>query len=257
MTVRLRKQSAIEFAPWPAKRNEMKGLLIETAETVRREARERLHPRITNPSWLVLRARRKLFTEWVARIDGTSLCVLDVGGRIQPYRPLLNGRIRDYCSLDRIVGPSVNVVGRAENLPLADNKFDVVFCTQMLQYVPNPQNVVNEIHRVLRPGGSLLLSAPAVFPRDGNPEYGRFLPSSLQLLLGNFAQVEIAAEGSTISGLLRTINVSLITFSPRLARSILRYTATPALNGLAWALEGLVRTDNDQLTANFSAFAQK
>jgi SAM-dependent methyltransferase len=235
----------------------MRGPLVETAETVRREARERLHPRLTNPSWLVLRARRKLFTEWVARIDGTALRILDVGGRIQPYRPLLNGRIRDYCALDRIVGPSVNAVGRAENLPFADNRFDIVFCTQMLQYVPKPQDAVDEIYRVLRPGGAVLLSVPAIFPRDADPEYGRFLPSSLQLLLRGFSYVEIAAEGSTISGLLRTLNVSLITFSPRLARSILRYTATPALNGLAWALEGLVRTDNDQFTANFSAFARK
>jgi hypothetical protein len=77
------------------------------------------------------------------------------------------------------------------------------------------------------------------------------------LLLRNFSSLEIAAEGSTISGLLRTLNVSLITFSPRLLRSILRYTATPALNGLALVLERLARTTNNQFTANFSAFARK
>ena len=229
----------------------------ETADWVQREAHERLHPRITNPNWMILRARRKLFTTWVSRTEGTSLRVLDVGGRIQPYRPLLNGRIREYYSVDLVAGPCVNAVGRAEYLPFASNQFDLVFCTQMLEYVPCPQKAVDEIHRVLRPSGCLFLSVPAVFPRDSDPEYWRFLPSSLQLLLRNFTQVEIAAEGSTITGLLRTLNVSLITFSPRLARSILRYTATPALNGLALILEKLARTDNNQLTANFSAFARK
>ncbi|MBI3477681.1 MAG: class I SAM-dependent methyltransferase [Acidobacteria bacterium] len=229
----------------------------ETTEWVAREACERLYPHITNPNWLILTARRKLFATWVTRVEGNTLRVLDVGGRIQPYRPLLNGRIRDYYSLDLVAGPLVSAVGKAEALPFPDNHFDLVFCTQMLEYVPVPQEAIDEIHRVLRPSGCLFLSAPAVFPRDSDPEYWRFLPSSLQLLLRNFSNVEIAAEGSTISGLVRTLNVSLITFSPRLLRSILRYTATPALNGLALVLERLARTTNNQFTANFSAFARK
>jgi SAM-dependent methyltransferase len=229
----------------------------ETAEGVSREARERLYPGITNPNWLVLRARRKLFTQWVARLGGSSLRVLDVGGRLQPYRPLLEGRTTQYYSVDLIAGPCVNAVGTAENLPFASGQFDLVLCTQMLEYVPCPQKAVTEIHRVLRPSGCLFLSAPAVFPRDSDPEYWRFLPSSLRLLLQNFSEVEVVAEGSSISGLLRTVNVSLITFSPKIVRSALRYTATPALNTLAVILEGLTRTRNDQLSANFSAFARK
>lgn len=229
----------------------------ETYQQISREANERLHPSITNPNWLVLRARRRLFTTWVARVDGTALQILDVGGRIQPYRPLLENRIRGYYSVDLVPGPCVSAVGRAEELPFATGQFDLVFCTQMLEYVPCPQKAVDEIHRVLRTGGCLFLSAPAVFPRDSDPEYWRFLPSSLRLLLRNFSNVEIAAEGSTISGLLRTLNVSLITFSPRVVRSVLRYSATPALNGLALILEKMTQTDNDQLTANFSAFARK
>src|SRR5438270_12904113 len=111
----------------------------ETAAWVEREARERLEPRLTNPNWLILRARRKLFTQWIERIEGNSLRVLDVGGRIQPYRRLLDGRIRDYYSVDLIQGPKVNAVGSAEDLPFASNQFDLVFCTQMLEYVPRPQ----------------------------------------------------------------------------------------------------------------------
>jgi hypothetical protein len=108
----------------------------ETPDWVKREARERLHPGLTNPNWLILRARRKLFTDWVARVHGESLRVLDVGGRIQPYRPLLNGRDAQYYSVDLVAGPCVNTVGRAESLPFASGQFDLVFCTQMLEYVP-------------------------------------------------------------------------------------------------------------------------
>ncbi len=229
----------------------------DTSEQISRRAQERLYPSITDPNWLVLRARRKLFTNWVTRLDGSALRILDVGGRIQPYRSLFDGRVRSYYALDAVAGPSLSVVSRAEDLPLATGEFDVVLCTQVLEYVPSPQKVVDEMRRVLRPGGYLFLSVPAVFPRDSDPEYWRFLPSSLRLLLRDFSEVEIAAEGSTISGLLRTLNVSMILFTPGIVRSILRYTVTPSLNALAVLLEGLARTDNDQLTANFSALARK
>jgi SAM-dependent methyltransferase len=229
----------------------------QTSEQVRREARERLHPAITNPNWLILRARKKLFTSWVAGMSGDSLRILDVGGRIQPYRPLFGSRAREYYSLDLVAGPCVSVLGSAESLPVGTSLFDVVICTQMLEYVPYPQKALDEIRRVLRPGGYLLLSVPAVFIRDSDPEYWRFLPSSLRLLLRDFSEVQIAAEGSSISGLIRTLNISLVTFSPPIVKSILRYTAVPALNVLGVVAEGLVRTTNDQFTANFSAMARK
>jgi SAM-dependent methyltransferase len=185
------------------------------------------------------------------------LRVLDVGGRLQPYRPLLNDRVREYYSVDIVSGSFVNAVGTAEELPFASCQFDLVFCTQMLEYVPRPQQAVDEIYRVLRPGGYLLLSAPAVFPRDSEVEYWRFLPSALRLLLRDFSELEIAPEGSTITGLLRTINVSLIAFSPRPARTIFKYTVVPVLNVIAVLLDKTVHSRNDQLTANFSAFARK
>jgi SAM-dependent methyltransferase len=228
------------------------------ASTHPSQARKRLHPSITNPNWLVLRARRKLFTDWALQLGGNSLRILDVGGRIQPYRPLFERQTGcRYYSLDLFPGPFVNVVGQAEDLPFQTDAFDVVVCTQVLEYVPNPQKAVDEIRRVLRTDGHLFLSAPAVFPRDTDPEYWRFLPASLRFLLREFAEVTIAAEGSTIVGLFRTLNVSLTAYTPPVLRSILRYTAVPALNILGLLTETLARTRNDQFTANFSVLARK
>jgi len=222
-----------------------------------RDARARLHPGITNPNWLILRARRKIFARWANSVAGSQLRILDVGGRLQPYRPLFEGRIREYCSVDLAAGQRVDVLGKAEELPLASRSFDVVICTQMLEYVPCPQRAIDEIYRVLSPGGYLFLSVPAVFIRDSDPEYWRFLPSSLRLLLKNFADVEIAAEGSSITGLLRTINVCAIAFSPRFVRPLVKYTFTPGFNVLGAVFERLARTNNDQFTANFSVLARK
>lgn len=48
--------------------------------------------------------------------------------------------------------------GDAENLPYPDNHFDLVVCMETIMHVPHPQKLVDEIARVLKPGGRALLS---------------------------------------------------------------------------------------------------
>ena len=45
------------------------------------------------------------------------------------------------------------------HLPFADNSFDCVTCGYVLEYLPEPLPGLAELHRVLKPGGSLLLAA--------------------------------------------------------------------------------------------------
>ena len=42
------------------------------------------------------------------------------------------------------------VCGQAENLPFADNSFDVVFCSSLLHHLPQPAKAVEEMKRVAR-----------------------------------------------------------------------------------------------------------
>ena len=231
---------------------------METLESVQREGRERLNPSVTNPSWLVLRKRREIFKNWIARVDGGPLDVLDVGGRIQPYRPLLDGRCRRYVSVDVRPTPLVNVVARGEQLPFANAKFDLVICSQVLEYVPEPSVVIGEIYRVLKPGGCVLLSAPAIFPRDSDLDTWRFLPESLRILLSSFHSVEVAAEGSSVSGLFRTMCIFLSSLArPAFVRKALKFSVIPILNLVAAAWDSSVRRANDQFAANLCAFARK
>jgi malonyl-CoA O-methyltransferase len=46
----------------------------------------------------------------------------------------------------------------AEALPLADNSVDLVFSNLMIQWAENPQRVLAECRRILRPGGQLMMS---------------------------------------------------------------------------------------------------
>jgi ubiquinone/menaquinone biosynthesis C-methylase UbiE len=45
-----------------------------------------------------------------------------------------------------------------EDVPLADDSFDVVFCVDVIEHLPTPQRFVSEFYRLLKPGGLLLLT---------------------------------------------------------------------------------------------------
>ena len=49
------------------------------------------------------------------------------------------------------------LLGDSESLPFPDNTFDVVYCNDSFHHYPAPQNVLKEVHRVLKPGGTFLM----------------------------------------------------------------------------------------------------
>lgn len=226
-------------------------------EQVLKDSRERVRPSLRNPNWLILRHRRRIVEEGIKRLPAAGLAVLDVGGRLQPYRSLLGVRVKNYVAIDPRLTPLVNVAAVAEALPFRDGQFDLVICTQVLEYLPEPARALEEIRRVLRTGGSALISAPSVFVRDSDHEYWRFLPEGLRYLLRDFADVEVIPEGNSVTGLFRTLNVFLISFArPRFLVPVLAWTLVPFLNVAGSILEKLGGT-GDYFTANFSAWVRK
>ncbi|MGB9876962.1 MAG: class I SAM-dependent methyltransferase [bacterium] len=52
-------------------------------------------------------------------------------------------------------------LGQAENLPFKDNSFDLVLALDLLEHLPDDMKGLSEMHRVLKKGGSLLITVPA------------------------------------------------------------------------------------------------
>jgi SAM-dependent methyltransferase len=219
--------------------------------------RERLHPSLSNPDYLVLKQRGRYFSDWVQRVPGEDLSVLDVGGRIQPYRPLVENRLRRYIAIDPLPTGLVDAVAIGEHLPFRDETFDLVICSQVLCYADEPQKVVSEIYRVLRDGGALFVSAPAVFPSHSEHDRWRFIPRRMLSLLADFSEVEVYPEGYSIAGIFRILATYLEFCVPsaslqRAARSIF----IPLLNRTAERLDVYSRGDT-RFTTNYCAFAKK
>lgn len=59
--------------------------------------------------------------------------------------------------------PYFNVADGTQ-LPFADNSFDLVLCSEVLEHVPPYEAVLAELVRVLKPGGQLVVSVPRQWP---------------------------------------------------------------------------------------------
>ena len=74
----------------------------------------------------------------------------------------------DFCQVDKEYGQITYVCDLTE-IPVEDARYDLVLCTQTLEHVPEPWRVLQEYYRVLKPGGSLWLSAPFYFEEHELP----------------------------------------------------------------------------------------
>jgi len=219
---------------------------------------QRLHPSLANPSYLVQRGRRQILTEWINKTPGDHLVVLDIGGRYQPYRPLLKNRIGRYVAIDVLSSALVDVVGKGQQLPFKSDTFDLVIATQVFECFPEPRVVADEVHRVLKPGGRLMLSVAAIYPSGGDGELWRFLPPGLSFVLAPFATAEIVPEVGSIGGFLRFTAFSLSIFAKyAFVRQVMHHTIVPVLNIAGLALDRPSISRNEQLTGNYCALAQK
>ena len=87
----------------------------------------------------------RLLAELAARPEGPELTGLDVSTTmLEQAREALPASVR-------------LLEGRLEQLPLEDGSFDAVTCFNALHYSNEPESVMNEFHRVLAPGGRLVI----------------------------------------------------------------------------------------------------
>jgi ubiquinone/menaquinone biosynthesis C-methylase UbiE len=105
---------------------------------------------------------------------------------------------------------SCDLDGDIHKLPLKDGSVDVLICFEVIEHVQDPFKAVQELFRVLHPGGLLLLTTPFLFPYHGRsstlinysheeyPDFWRFTHQGLRFLCKDFSKVEVYAFSSTI-----------------------------------------------------------
>jgi SAM-dependent methyltransferase len=157
-------------------------------------AHRRLYPSLFAANYLVLSNRRVRMQKFFSTAERVGH-VLDVGAQYCPYYPLFEHKCESYTSLDIVDTPIVDIVCNAESMPVEDCSYDLVLCTQVLEHCENPQRIVDECYRVLKPTGTLIVTVPSVYPVHGYPaDNWRFMPDGLRHLLRAFSKVDVVGE---------------------------------------------------------------
>jgi SAM-dependent methyltransferase len=94
--------------------------------------------------------------------------VLDAGAGKAPYRKLFERVRYESADFKRYERRQTYVCDLAA-IPVEEARFDAAICSQVLEHVPNPAAVLSELHRVLKPGARLWLSAPLFYEEHQQP----------------------------------------------------------------------------------------
>ena len=191
--------------------------------------------------------------------------VLDLGAGDAPYRELF-GHTRyvtqDWGESPHYAARSADIIGSADALPVADATFDLVVCTQVLEHVPNPQAVLGECFRLLRPGGRIALSVPLIWELHELPhDYFRYTDPGLRHLLtrAGFEELEIEPRSdgfTTIAQMLLNMRWAMGDQGEELAAE--RGRAREVLGLLAEQIARLAPLDQNRIMPlGYSATARK
>ena len=126
------------------------------------------------------------FVTSVATNTPDDQLVLDAGAGESRFRGLFDHT--RYVAIDFGFGDQdwdysgLDIVGRCEDLPLADASCDRVLSVVVLEHTPEPARVIEEFRRVLKPGGSVHMVVPHMWEEHQRPfDYFRYTSAGISL----------------------------------------------------------------------------
>jgi len=110
--------------------------------------------------------------------------VVDAGAGRLAYKPLITRYAKSYTSFDFAqTHLELDTVTNIENMSFKDHEFEVVFCSQVLEHVPHPWIAFREIHRVLKPKGTAIITVPMLgYVHNAPHDYYRYTTYGLESL---------------------------------------------------------------------------
>lgn len=132
--------------------------------------------------------------------------LLDIGCGRMPYRTILLPRVKKYIGLDHPETAKLydgeikpDIYADAAKIPLENNSVDTVLMLMVLEHLEDPQKVLKEIKRILKPKGSFIFSTVQMYPVHDAPfDYFRYTRFGLQKLVetSGFTTKKIVSQGS-------------------------------------------------------------
>ena len=161
--------------------------------------------------------------------------VLDVGGkkvrkrgRFRPVAPPAASWL--YLNVDPESEP--DILASADAIPVDGGHFDSVLMSEVLEHLRAPEDVLTEVHRILKPDGCLVATIPFLFPVHGDPDdFQRWTPEKLRMELGRAGLIveELSPMGSAAAVVFDLCWITWYAYVERLPGVLHRFAALPFL----------------------------
>jgi SAM-dependent methyltransferase len=147
--------------------------------------------------------------------------VIDIGSGNMTYKNILEPLSKTYVCLDH---PEISkrynpyqkpdvIADITKKTPIKNNEFDTAIMLKVLEYIDEPLKAFNEVGRILKTKGSLILTAPFIYPIHDFPyDRSRYTSTQLKYLLesSGFNIKKISAEGNILSSTMLAVNIFLL-----------------------------------------------
>ena len=142
-------------------------------------------------------------------------------------------------NLDMMDYENVDVVCDIHQLPFKDNSIDAIMNIAVLEHVLEPEIVLKELHRVLKPGGRVFSVIPFMQPFHASPhDYQRYTLPGIEFLHRDFQKIESGVFSGPISGALWVLQECLASILS-LGSTNLRNLLSILLMCLTWPIKFL------------------
>jgi SAM-dependent methyltransferase len=174
-----------------------------------------------NPFFIIRSELHKSIKNYANLLDGK---VIDLGCGTKPYRDLFINA-NDYIGVD--IEQSGNPDSKSKvdkfydgkNLPFESNSIDGVFSSETFEHIFNLEEIIIELHRVLKRQGLLLVTCPFFWPEHEIPyDFARYTSFGLKDILkrNGFEVVSFEKTGNYILSMLQMTSLYLYYFISKL-----------------------------------------
>jgi ubiquinone/menaquinone biosynthesis C-methylase UbiE len=115
----------------------------------------------------------------------SGLKILDAGAGQQRYKKYCEHLLyvsQDFAGYDgkgdlkgiqndEFNATTVDIVCDISKIPVAENSYDVILCTEVFEHIPEPLEALKEFSRILKPGGELIITVPVSSLIHQSPYY--------------------------------------------------------------------------------------
>lgn len=116
--------------------------------------------------------RRKFIVDFLQSLP-TNSKIIDVGAGLMPFKKYCNhleyvsqdfgeykGDGNEGLHVENFDSNNCNIISDITSIPVPDNSFDYILCSEVFEHIPNPFRALNELLRILKPKGKMLLTTP-------------------------------------------------------------------------------------------------